>query len=69
MLSVDDTNSIEVDFLLDGMAYAGRSVVHVPSVGDHVRFHGVLYAVTGRLWMYDVAPVSVALVIEHVTET
>ena len=65
-LGYSDDGTLTVSFLMDGAPYAIKQLLRAPEVGDHVRFHGELYEVTGRMWMYDVEPPEVAVVIKPV---
>lgn len=69
-ISVSD-EILTIDFYLydsyldDNRLFASRSVPHstkfVPCVGDEVRFNGVAYKITYRIWIYDEKLQRVAL--------
>jgi hypothetical protein len=44
---------IRIDFFWKGTQYAQRSSIHVPAIGDEVRFNGVVYKIVHRIWFYD----------------
>jgi hypothetical protein len=56
-----EPRNIQIDFFLDGKKYAMRHSVHVPSIGDEVRFRGIAYEVVYRIWIYDEQYPRVAL--------
>ena len=57
---------IQVDYFVGGKKYAMRQSVHVPAIGDEVRFHNVAYKVVYRIWIYDEDKPRAALKLERV---
>lgn len=53
-MTTQDFESIRVDFWLDDKTlYAMEYTRYVPQKGDEVRFKGVVYKITYRIFIYD----------------
>ena len=58
---------IRIDFWINNQVpFAMRSSIHVPAIGDEVRFDGGAYKVVYRIWIYDEKYPRVALNIKKV---
>lgn len=68
MLTNPEIEKISIGFFLeDGSQYANRHSIHVPAIGDEVRFKNVVYKIGYRIWIYDEKYPRVALQMEKVT--
>jgi hypothetical protein len=63
------SESVELRFFIDSNPYALRVSPHVPAVGDEVRFKGVVYVITRRVWIYDGPDPLVAFDMKEVTDS
>jgi hypothetical protein len=53
---------VQIDFWVGKTHYAIRHTFSfVPCIGDEVRFHGEIYKVRNRVWVYDESAQRVAL--------
>lgn len=59
---------IEMIFWLNDERYAERYEEKVPSIGDKVRFKGIIYAVIDKIWAYDIGTPIIDIIIEKATE-
>ena len=57
-----------IEFFIDGKLFAARTLsVLVPHVGDEVRFNGICYKVTRRVFIYDESIPMIGIDIRHLT--